>query len=52
MPLYEYTCEYAECDKENFEVLVDFNSTEDVRCPSCRHIAENRKDFYQFNFSI
>ena len=52
MPLYEYTCEHIECDKEAFEVLVDYDSTEEIRCPACRYPTENRKDFYQFNFSI
>jgi len=48
MPLYEFNCDNQECDKDTFEALTNFESSEPQRCPDCRYESISRKNFYQF----
>ena len=52
MPRYDYICNNKKCETKTFEVILSFSDDSKVRCPDCNRITKNRKDFYNFTFSM
>ena len=52
MPRYEYNCKDKKCETKVFEEIQSFSDKPKARCPECKKLTKDRKQFYGFSFTI